>query len=141
MAASSSIFALEKTAVVLIDPYNDFLHPEGKLFPAVQESPHSYGHRRPPQDTRGGGPKPSDVIYKTLTGPAAFALISGFANTDKRLDYIAVRLAALLPSDWHHYCRREGIQLRQRGGFSNLVLAGMTANTCYESTARYAREL
>lgn len=37
MAASSN-FALEKTAVVLIDPYNDFLHPEGKLFPAVQES-------------------------------------------------------------------------------------------------------
>ena len=28
----------EKTAVLLIDPLNDFLHPEGKLFPALKES-------------------------------------------------------------------------------------------------------
>jgi nicotinamidase-related amidase len=26
------------TAVVLVDPYNEFLHPEGKLYPLVSES-------------------------------------------------------------------------------------------------------
>jgi nicotinamidase-related amidase len=26
------------TAVLLIDPYNDFIHPEGKLYPALSES-------------------------------------------------------------------------------------------------------
>jgi nicotinamidase-related amidase len=41
---------------------------------------------------------------------------SGFANTD--LDYL----------------------LHQRS-ITHLVLAGMVANTCLESTARYAREL
>lgn len=28
----------DSTAVVLIDPYNDFLHPDGKLYPLVKES-------------------------------------------------------------------------------------------------------
>lgn len=28
----------ENTAVILIDPYNEFLHPEGKLYKLVQES-------------------------------------------------------------------------------------------------------
>lgn len=28
----------EKTAVLLIDPLNDFLHPEGKLYPRLKES-------------------------------------------------------------------------------------------------------
>lgn len=27
-----------KTALVLIDPYNDFLHPDGKLYPAISDS-------------------------------------------------------------------------------------------------------
>jgi nicotinamidase-related amidase len=27
-----------KTALILIDPYNDFLHPEGKLYPALSDS-------------------------------------------------------------------------------------------------------
>jgi nicotinamidase-related amidase len=27
-----------KTALILVDPLNDFLHPDGKLYPAVQES-------------------------------------------------------------------------------------------------------
>jgi nicotinamidase-related amidase len=26
------------TAIVLIDPYNDFLHPEGKMYPLVSDS-------------------------------------------------------------------------------------------------------
>jgi nicotinamidase-related amidase len=29
---------LSKTAILLIDPYNDFLHPEGKLYPLLAES-------------------------------------------------------------------------------------------------------
>ncbi|PNP56703.1 hypothetical protein THARTR1_03399 [Trichoderma harzianum] len=28
----------EKTAVLLIDPLNDFLHPDGKVYPRVKES-------------------------------------------------------------------------------------------------------
>lgn len=28
---------LSKTAVVLIDPYNDFLHPDGKLTPFLKD--------------------------------------------------------------------------------------------------------
>ncbi|KAK6227624.1 hypothetical protein QIS74_01179 [Colletotrichum tabaci] len=163
MAASSN-FALEKTAVVLIDPYNDFLHPEGKLFPAVQESltatdtvahlktlvaaarsrrvPIFYAlhqhwkegifdgwrHVNPAAAAATGvfqeggwGVEILDGLQPDLKGNRDVVVSkhwnsSGFANTD--LDY----------------------QLRQRG-FSHLVLAGMTANTCYESTARYAREL
>lgn len=49
-------------------------------------------------------------------GGGSFSTHSSFANTD--LEY----------------------QLRQRD-ITNLVLAGLTTNTCLETTARYAREL
>lgn len=29
---------LSRTAVLLIDPYNDFIHPSGKLYPLLEES-------------------------------------------------------------------------------------------------------
>jgi nicotinamidase-related amidase len=29
---------LSKTAILLIDPYNDFLHPDGKMYPRLAES-------------------------------------------------------------------------------------------------------
>ncbi|WYZ35263.1 hypothetical protein EsH8_I_001539 [Colletotrichum jinshuiense] len=36
--SSTTNFSIERTAVVLIDPYNDFLHPEGKMYPMMEES-------------------------------------------------------------------------------------------------------
>ncbi|CZR63376.1 uncharacterized protein PAC_13273 [Phialocephala subalpina] len=172
------------TAVVLIDPYNDFLHSSGKLNPLVSASmektntlthlkefvttarahkiPIYYGlhqqagenfilgwqHATPMQQSQGKsgafaagtwgveifeGLEPSkengDVVvskhWSSRQVPLPFDLggmkcademTSSFQNTD--LDY----------------------QLRQRD-VANVVIGGLTANTCMESTARYAYEL
>ncbi|KAF4466686.1 isochorismatase hydrolase [Fusarium albosuccineum] len=164
MSVPSNDQSPPKTAVVLIDPYNDFLHPEGKLYGAVKESllatntvehlkelvaaarsahiPIYYAlhqtwdkstfngwkHQSPSAAKRAGGFEAGTWGVEILEGLEADVAgngdvivskhwnSSGFANTD--LDY----------------------QLRQRE-ITDLVLAGMAANTCPESTARYAREL
>ncbi|KAI5460147.1 Isochorismatase-like protein [Mariannaea sp. PMI_226] len=157
---------LPNTAIVLTDPYNDFLHPEGKLYPAIQSSllatdtaarlkvlvaaarelhiPIFYAlhktwkagnydgwnhltssHQRIGQmkffeeGTWGSeileGLEP-DVLGNGDVIASKHWNSSGFANTD--LNYL----------------------LRQRG-ITHLVMGGLTANTCLESTARDAREL
>ncbi|KAK6600112.1 isochorismatase hydrolase [Botrytis cinerea] len=127
-----------KTAIVLIDPYNDFLHPEGKVYPLMAESiadtntithlqnlvttaraqkiPIYYGLH---QQTKAGylaGWKHATLTQQSQKENNVFAEGSSFSNTD--LDY----------------------QLKQRD-ITHLIFAGLTANTCMESTARYAYEL
>jgi len=153
------------TAVILIDPYNDFLHPNGKLNSLVSASmentntlvhlkefvtaarahklPIYYGlhqqcsanfilgwnHATPMQKSQGEnkafeagtwGVEIFEGLQPSLeNGDVVVSKhwsSSSFQNTD--LDY----------------------QLRQRD-VTNLVLGGLTANTCLESTARYAYEL
>ncbi|KAF2845164.1 Isochorismatase hydrolase [Plenodomus tracheiphilus IPT5] len=154
------------TAIVLIDVYNEFLHPDGKINSIVKESltetntihhlkelvgvahrirmPIFYAlHQTWKEGNYQGwqrmnattsGVAQSHAIEQGSWGAAIYEGLepdvlgnkdvvvskhwnsSGFANTD--LDY----------------------QLRQRG-ITHLVIAGMIANTCVESTARYAREL
>ncbi|RAK96661.1 isochorismatase family cysteine hydrolase [Aspergillus ibericus CBS 121593] len=122
---------LSKTVIVLINPYNDFLHPDGKLTPflkdleeketvkhmkelvATQWTPNSF------QDWR--HMTPNNVKQQRIQffeeGTFGSHIYEGsFQNTD--LDF----------------------QLRQREK-SHLVLAGLTANTCLEATARQAFEL
>ncbi|RAL61088.1 hypothetical protein DID88_010429 [Monilinia fructigena] len=155
-----------KTAIILIDPYNDFLHPDGKAYPRLAESladtntifhlqnlvttaraqkiPIYYGlHQQVKLGFLAGWSHPTLMqeiqrenktfeegswgveIYKGLEpdvqGNGTCFLVSigcssSFQNTD--LDY----------------------QLKQRD-VTHLVFGGLTANTCLESTARYAYEL
>ncbi|KAL8283184.1 hypothetical protein RQP46_005962 [Phenoliferia psychrophenolica] len=121
-----------KTALVLTDPYNDFLDPTGKLTPRLSDSLAAVGtianllkvvkaaraakipifysmhHQHTPHDYMGW-------IYKSATNQA-LDNSNGFQSTD--LEY----------------------QLRSHG-VTKLVMAGLVANTCLESTARYGYEL
>ncbi|KAG0650978.1 putative isochorismatase family [Hyphodiscus hymeniophilus] len=154
-----------KTAILLVDPYNEFIHPEGKMYPAVSASlkeantvkhlqkmvKAAHSHKIPiyyclhqqytPTAFQGWqhptalqtGQNTNKVFEEGSWGAKVFEGLepdlnngdimvskhwsgSSFANTD--LDY----------------------QLRQRG-VTDLVIAGLVANTCIESTARYAYEL
>ncbi|KAH6615378.1 Isochorismatase-like protein [Boeremia exigua] len=159
-------FVSGKTAVVLVDVYNEFLHPEGKINSFVSESmtaSNTIQHLRDVvnvarkfripiyyalhQNWRPGNYEGWKHMNATTTGLGESRALeegswgaeifpglepdvlgnndvivskhwnsSGFANTD--LDY----------------------QLHQRE-VTHLIMAGMIANTCLESTARYAREL
>lgn len=152
-----------KTALLFVDPYNDFLSEGGKLWPAIQpiaEEVHLLDNLRAIQSaTRQAGiqkvivphrrwqpgdyecwchPSPTQRLLMTRKtfakdswggewhpefGPQAGDIVvhehwasSGFANTD--LDF----------------------QLKQHG-ISHVILVGLLANTCVETTARYAQEL
>ncbi|CAN9136571.1 unnamed protein product [Alternaria alternata] len=166
MASPSSSSPVDRTALVLIDVYNEFLHPEGKINPFVSESMAKTNTLDHLQEVVKAARKAGIPIYYSLhqqwkegnyqgwlhmnpttSGMSQHRLLqegswgaeiypglepdvlgnkdvvvskhwnsSGFANTD--LDY----------------------QLHQRE-ITHLVMAGMIASTCLESTARYGREL
>jgi nicotinamidase-related amidase len=115
------------TALLVIDPYNDFLSEGGKVWPRVKDVATEIGLldnlRAISSAVRSAGiqifivphrpdfaPRDGDIIIKEHWGS------SGFANTD--LD----------------------LQLKQHG-ISHVILVGLLANTCTETTGRYAQEL
>ena len=153
----------KRTALLLVDPYNDFLSEGGKIWPHIHKIAEEVGlldnlralnhgfraagmqvatvpHRRwkkgdyecwchanPTQhlvsqrqtfalDQWGGEWHPDFVPQEHDIVAHQHWAQSGFANTD--LD----------------------MQLRQRG-ITHVVVVGLLANTCIESTARYAMEL
>ncbi|KAJ5489989.1 hypothetical protein N7453_010814 [Penicillium expansum] len=131
------------TAIVLIDPYNDFLHPDGKGTSALTDLdekdtinhlkkvvtnarlrgvPIYYGlHQQWTPDHYNGWQHmtPSHIQPDSKNGDVVVSrhwCSDSFSGTD--LDF----------------------QLRQRE-IKRLVFAGLTANTCLEATARHAYEL
>jgi nicotinamidase-related amidase len=153
----------QHTALLFVDPYNDFLAEKGKLWPRVSDVADSVKlhdnlrsvskaaraaglpvfivphHRSEPTDFDGWdhptpyqlGSKRAQVFAKDSWGGEWFAEFapqpedvivkehwssSGFANTD--LDFL----------------------LKQRR-ISHVILIGLIANTCIESTGRFASEL
>ena len=160
---TTTTYAADRTALLIVDPYNDFMSQGGKFYEATREMAEAvgfYDHMRqlipairaariqviivPHHRWREGDYKgwkhvnPSQVEANQIHafaagtwggefhpefGPRAGDVVvlehwsqSGFANTD--LD----------------------AQLTQRG-IENIILVGMVANTCIESTARFGMEL
>jgi nicotinamidase-related amidase len=159
----TSRYDARKTALLFVDPYNDFLSEGGKLWPAIQpiadevklldnlraidRAVREAGVQRivvPHRRWQEGDyecwchPSPTQRLLMTRKtfakgtwggewhpdfGPRDGDIVvhehwasSGFANTD--LDF----------------------QLKQHG-ISHVIVVGLLANTCVETTARYAQEL
>lgn len=159
----SATYALGRTALLLVDPYNDFLSDGGKLWPVIEPVATEVGlldnlrtavaaartvgvpvlfvpHRRWEETNYAGWDHPNPnqqgvnqqqifargswggqfhPDFQPQPGDTIIAehwAQSGFANTD--LD----------------------MQLKQRG-VTHVVLIGVVANTCVESTGRFAMEL
>ncbi|WP_313342208.1 isochorismatase family cysteine hydrolase [Stenotrophomonas sp.] len=163
MSASAPAYPAGHTALLFVDPYNDFLADGGKLWPAVAEVatavdlhanlrrirdavhcarwplfivPH---HRSTPDDLHAWqhptpyqcGASEAQVFARDGWGgewhpdfaPEPHDIIvkehwggSGFANTDLDL-------------------------LLKQHGISHVIVVGLIANTCIETTARFASEL
>ena len=159
----TNTYVADHTALLIVDPYNDFMSKGGKLFEATRETAEAVGfydnmrklvpeiraariqvlivphHRWHESDYEGWKHvNPTQVRSNEVQafaagtwggefhpefGPRAGDVVvlehwgqSGFANTD--LD----------------------AQLKQRG-IQKIILVGMVANTCIESTARFGMEL
>jgi nicotinamidase-related amidase len=156
-------YSADRTALLVVDPYNDFMTEGGKLFNAIKETADASGmfdnlrkilpkvrsaniqvfilphHRSHPHDfdnwqhinmfQKAGLPTKAFEVgtwggeFNTEFGPRDGDIVikehwaqSGFANTD--LD----------------------LQLKQHG-IQKIILVGVIANSCIESTGRYGMEL
>jgi nicotinamidase-related amidase len=174
------------TAIIIIDPYNDFLHPKGKLNGLLADSlketdtithlnelvtaarlhkiPIYYGLHQQCKPGFIAGWNHATKMQKSQKESVAFeegswgvdiyeGLQPNLANGDvvvsKHWSSRFVSLSSVLQFvegwDTDGNCSSFqntdlDYQLRQRD-ITNLVMGGLTSNTCLESTARYAYEL
>ncbi|KII89337.1 hypothetical protein PLICRDRAFT_40992 [Plicaturopsis crispa FD-325 SS-3] len=155
----------QRTAIILVDPYNEFLHPQGKFYPRVSSSlnevstvsriealvagaraakiPIYYAMHRQTREGDYDGwlhPTTSNVRIKEHQ---AFALGSFGAEYYKGLEPDFSNGDVVATEHWNS-SGFENTNLNhqlQKHGIQKVVLAGMVANTCLEATARYAVEL
>ncbi|KAL7917924.1 Isochorismatase-like protein [Trichoderma austrokoningii] len=154
-----------KTALLVIDPLNDFMHPKGKLYPQLHESieatntvpnlkklvdaarllevPVFYGLHQPYNERSYEGWNHMKPSHHTIQEYQIFAegswgaeIHEGFAPVPSNGDVVASR-------HWNSSSFTNtdlDYQLRQRD-ITHITLAGLVANTCVEATARHATEL
>lgn len=153
------------TAILLIDPYNDFLHPQGKLNGLLKEDlartdaikhiqdvlvaarrkeiPIFYGLH---QQHRAGiydGWNHMRKIHESQLSSRAFEEGSWGAKIYEGLEPDLANKDVVVSKHWSSSSFQNtdlDYQLRQRD-IQNVVLIGMTANACVESTARYAYDI
>ncbi|PYH81251.1 Isochorismatase hydrolase [Aspergillus uvarum CBS 121591] len=155
---------LSKTALVLVDPYNDFLHQDGKLTPLLKDLeekgtvkhieeavatarlhriPVYYGlhqHWTPSAFQEWRHMTPNNVKQENIkffeANTFGAQIYQGLEPDPNNGDVVVSR-------HWNSDSFQNtdlDFQLRQRE-MIHLVLAGLTANTCLEATARHAFEL
>ncbi|PTB65117.1 Isochorismatase hydrolase [Trichoderma citrinoviride] len=155
----------EKTAVLLIDPLNEFLHPEGKIYPTLQASieatdtvtnlqrfvkiarsntlPILYCQHQLFEEGVYDDWKHMSKSQLTIQQTKAFTVGSFGAEIMKGLEPDKSNGDAIVSRHWNSssFANTDlDYQLRQRD-ITHVVVAGMVANTCLESTARYAVEM
>ncbi|KAF1982764.1 Isochorismatase hydrolase [Aulographum hederae CBS 113979] len=156
---------LSKTAILLIDPYNDFLHPTGKLYPLLAESirdsntithmqdlltaarahkiPVFYGLHQPSRAGNFAGWKHMMAVHKSQQENYAFEE-GGFGGTIfEGMEPDLGNGDVVVSKHWSSSSFQNtdlNYQLRQRE-ITKVVLAGLTTNHCVEASARYAYDL
>jgi nicotinamidase-related amidase len=160
---SDSINAPERTALLVVDPYNDFMSDGGKLYELVRATAEAVGFhanlRAILTATRHAGIRVAVVPHHRFR--------DGDFEGWHALNASQVRATRLKPfavgtwgAEWHpEFGPRDGDiiaqehwaqngfantdldqQLRQHG-IENIIVTGFVANTCVEATARYGMEL
>lgn len=152
-----------RTALLFVDPYNDFLAEAGKLWPMVAEVATSVGLldnlRRVSAAVRARG-------IQVIIVPHHRARPTDFAGWDHPTPYqIGAHATQVFAEgswggEWHPdfapqpgdlictehwgssgFANTNLDTLLKQKGISRVIVVGLIANTCIESTARYASEL
>ncbi|KAJ5261182.1 hypothetical protein N7478_011777 [Penicillium angulare] len=152
-------------AILLIDPLNDFVHKDGKLYPAVKESieasdslanmkrlvdearrlkiPIFYGLHQPYKEGNYDGWRHMTKAHHGLKRLEAFKQGSWGGEIHSDLLPDAGNGDVVVSRHWNSssFANTDlDYQLKQRG-ITHVICAGMVANTCLEATARFALEL
>jgi nicotinamidase-related amidase len=151
------------TGLLLVDPYNDFLSKGGKVWPYVEEVATEVGLldnlRAVTAAARAAGVQVFVVPHRRWR-EGNYANWNFLTADQARGDEAQIFAAGSWGGDWHpDFVPQEGdvvihehwaqsgfantdldFQLKQHG-ITHVVTIGMLANTCIESTSRYAMEL
>ncbi|KAB8229562.1 Isochorismatase-like protein [Aspergillus alliaceus] len=153
-----------RTAVVLVDPLNDFLHPDGKIYPLIKASLESSNSLEHIKELVAGAREARIPIFYGLHQITKDGTYSGWNHMNA--SQIRIKQDTVFSEEFGGQILKElepqpsngdvvvsrhwnsssfantdlEYQLRQHD-ITHIVLAGLTTNTCVESTARAAREI
>jgi len=160
---ATAVYRRESTALLLVDPYNDFLSDGGKVWPRIREVAEEVGLltnlKAIDKAVRGAGIRvviaphrrwePGDYEDWAHPNPTHIGIMSrhsfarGEWGGDWHPDFVPKPGDVVAKEHWSQsgFANTDlDQQLRQRG-VTHVVVVGLLANTCIESTARYAMEL
>lgn len=163
MSATTPIIDRARTALLFVDPYNDFLAPEGKLWPMVATVATELGLlnnlRKAVAAARGAG-LPIIIVphHRWQDGD-----LDGWDHPNPYVEggyHLRVFAAGSWGGEWFpDFAPQPGDMvatehwgasgfantnldfLLKQKGITRVILIGLIANTCIESTGRYAVEL
>jgi nicotinamidase-related amidase len=160
---ATRVYEKERTALLFIDPYNDFLSEGGKLWPRVEEVARKVGLlenlRAISSEMRGKGFRvfiaphrrwqPGD--FESWTHPTPYQLASagkqvfaaGSWGGEWHPDFAPQPDDVVVKDHWasSSFANTDLDVLLRQHGITHLVAIGLLANTCVEVTSRYAAEL
>lgn len=151
------------TGLLLVDPYNDFLSEGGKIWPRVQAIAEANGliaNLKAIADTaRGAGMRvfyaphrrwePGDYEDWAHPNPTQRAIMHrhsfarGEWGGDWHPDFVPQPGDVIAKEHWAQsgFANTDLDQQLRQHGISHVILIGLLANTCIESTGRYAMEI
>ncbi|MEV5957334.1 isochorismatase family cysteine hydrolase [Streptomyces sp. NPDC051987] len=160
---SDARYSPQDTALLIVDPYNDFLSEGGKLWPRAKDVAERVGlldHMRTVLATARDRGLRVFVVPHHRTAPGDYRTWEYLSPTQQRVMAGQTFAEGSWGAEWHPDFRpREGeIVVRQHwasSGFANTdldlllkqhhvrktVFIGMRANTCVDTTARFGQEL
>jgi len=153
----------KRTALLFIDPYNDFLSEGGKVWPAIQAIAREVGlldNLRAIQSAARAAGVRKIVVPHRRWQPGDYECWCHPSPTQKLLMTRQTFAKGTWGGEWHPDFGPQGddivvhehwassgfantdldLQLRQLG-VTHVIVVGLLANTCVETTARYAQEM
>lgn len=156
-------YGKDETALLVIDPYNDFLSEGGKLWPFAKEVAEGNGlldHMRAVLDAARAQGFRVFIVPHHQTAPNDYQSWSYLSPTQRRVVERQTFAVGSWGAQWHpdFEPREDELVIGQHwssSGFANtnldfmlkqhgirkIVLIGMRANSCVDTTARFGQEL
>ncbi|MFJ5220904.1 isochorismatase family cysteine hydrolase [Streptomyces sp. NPDC088354] len=163
MGTQANAYPPHETALLIIDPYNDFLSEGGKLWPAVKEVAEGIeqlDHMRAMLAAARDMGFRVFIVPHHQTKPGDYRTWDHLSPTQQRVVEGQTFAAGSWGAEWHpdFVPREDELVMHQHwasSGFANtdldmllkqhriqkLVFIGMKANTCVDTTARFGQEL
>jgi len=160
---AANTYPKDETALLIIDPYNDFLSDGGKLWPSAKEVAEGIGlldHMRAVLAAARAHGFRVFIVPHHQTSPTDYRTWDHLSPTQRRVLERQTFAVGSWGAQWHpdFQPREDELVMSQHwasSGFANtdldmvlkqhriqkIVIIGMKANTCVDTTARFGQEL